>query len=106
MSCNQVHAKFGHSSETLTRSTASQLSIVLKCGIVIRKKLDNRSYVRPNWFMLVDAASGIKFLSFWITNGILEICNVIWMRRMFYETAAIETMDVKPLGTFDACCRF
>ena len=31
---------------------------------IIRKKQDSKSYVRPNWYMLVDAACGIKFSSF------------------------------------------
>jgi hypothetical protein len=34
----------------------------------IRKKHNNKSYVQPNWFMLVDAATGIKFSSFWNTK--------------------------------------
>jgi hypothetical protein len=39
----------------------------------IRKKVDNKYYVCPNWFMLVNAASGLKFLSFWNTkNAFIE----------------------------------
>jgi hypothetical protein len=51
----------------------------------IRKKVDNKSYVRPNWFMMVDAACGIKFSSFWNTksNFIEPTCENLhrWIAR-------------------------
>ena len=51
----------------------------------IRKKHDNKSYVRPNWFMLIDAASGMKFSSFWNTKAafIETTCETLhrWLKR-------------------------
>lgn len=51
----------------------------------IRKKEDNQSYVKPNWFMLVDAASGMKFSSFWRTKKdfIEPTCELMnrWLER-------------------------
>jgi hypothetical protein len=40
-------------------------------SIIHKKEKDSdkeKSYVCPNWFMLVDAASGMKFSSFWMTK--------------------------------------
>jgi hypothetical protein len=122
MSVNQAHAKFGHCSEALTRTTAQQLSIRLLRGIfrpctacgmgkakqknvprsvesgepgvgermhgdicTIKKKEDNKAYVRPNWSMLIDAATGMKFSSFWNNKSdfIEYTCEQMhgWIRR-------------------------
>jgi hypothetical protein len=56
---------------------------------IIRKKEQvggqGKSYVRPNWFMLVDAATGIKFSSFWTTKTdfIEPTCELLnwWLNR-------------------------
>jgi hypothetical protein len=122
LSVNQAHAKFGHCSEALARSTAQQLHIKLlrgsfrpctACGMgkakqknvpksveseqpsigermhgdicTIKKKEDNKKYVRPNWFMLIDAATGMKFSSFWTTKSefIEPTCELMhgWINR-------------------------
>ena len=51
----------------------------------IRKKVDSKQYVCPHWFMMVDAASGIKFSSFWkAKNEFVETaCQVLhyWIAR-------------------------
>jgi Zinc knuckle len=51
----------------------------------IRKKVDSKYYVRPHWFMMVDAASGIMFSSFWkAKNDFVETaCQVLhrWIER-------------------------
>jgi hypothetical protein len=51
----------------------------------ICKKHDNKSYVRPNWFMLIDAATGMKFSSFWNTKSafIEPMCEMLhhWLQR-------------------------
>jgi hypothetical protein len=48
----------------------------------IRKKVDSKQYVRLHWFMMVDAASGIKFSSFWkAKNDFVETaCQVLHHR--------------------------
>ena len=51
----------------------------------IKRTVDTRAYVKPNWFMLVDAATGIKFSTFWKTkNAFIEpTCAQLhrWMKR-------------------------
>jgi hypothetical protein len=98
MTINEAHAKYGHCSESLTRATAAHLKVNITrtpfhrctaCGMgkakqknvpksierlhrdicIIRKKHDSKAYVRPNWHMMVDAACGIKFSSFWNTKA-------------------------------------
>jgi hypothetical protein len=114
LTVNEAHAKLGHCSEALAcqlkdgpfkpcvacgMGKANQLNVPksvessnpavgkrIHADIsTIRKKVDGMYYVWPHWFMMVDAASGIKFSSFWkAKNDFIETaCQVLhrWLAR-------------------------
>ena len=69
-------------SETIAPGVGGRLHADIS---TIRAKHEQRSFVRPNWFMIVDAATGMKFSSFWTTKtGFIEpTCRLMsrWLQK-------------------------
>ena len=80
-------------------------------SIIRKKEKDGNvesSYVHPNWFMMVDAASGMKFSSFWTTKQkfIEPTCKLLhWWLTRGIALKKIRCDNAGKNKLWEACCK-